>query len=72
MSEMNMASIKGLLGLVNGTSGRRLVNGSKGTGNGRNINYIGNGHERSFTVIYGVMAPITYTYDEKNRMFKVN
>ncbi len=69
---MNMASIRGLLGLVNGTSGRRLVNGSKGAGNGRNINYIGNGRENGITVVYGVMTPITYIYDEKNRMFRVS
>ncbi|WP_291999658.1 hypothetical protein [Caldivirga sp.] len=72
---MNVPTTKVPLDTVKGAVVRksiRRINGKEGRGS---VSYIASNLKNpdNIVVIYGVLTPpVTYAYDERNRMFKVN
>ncbi|WP_291767663.1 hypothetical protein [Caldivirga sp. UBA161] len=72
---MNVPTKKIPLDTVKGAAARKVVKGINGKNGHGSVSYIASNSRNpdSIVVIYGVLTPpITYTYDEGNRMFKVN
>ncbi|WP_156769790.1 hypothetical protein [Caldivirga maquilingensis] len=72
---MNVPTTKIPLDTVKKTVVRRTVKRINGRDGHGSVSYIASNSRNpdNIVVIYGILTPpITYTYDERNRMFKVN